>query len=112
MLVIVWEYVAGHHDCFRGLRIENKYACQVTEGELAATRAVVTEQTATEANLRSEAGQTKRSLELAETDVEGLRAKVARQVCTNVGCDTFMYSSNKLHAYGKCRSFFVLKKIA
>lgn len=41
---------------------------------------MVSEQSATESSLRSEAELTKRSLELAEGDVEGLRAKVARQV--------------------------------
>lgn len=52
----------------------------MTKDELGATRAVVAEQALTEAKLRSEAGQTKRSLALAEIDVEGLRAKIARQV--------------------------------
>lgn len=53
---------------------------KVTEEELGATRAVVKEQEATERALTAEAEQTKVSLVSAEQDVEGLYAKVARQV--------------------------------
>lgn len=50
--------------------------------ELAATRVVVKEQALTERALLSEAAMTEASLEAAERDVDGLRAKVARQVHT------------------------------
>lgn len=53
---------------------------KVAERELGATRAVVMEQAATERALTAEAEQTKVSLVSAEQDVEGLYAKVARQV--------------------------------
>lgn len=49
--------------------------------ELAATRAVVAEQASTEQALLAEAALATASLGAAETDVEGLRAKVERQVC-------------------------------
>lgn len=56
------------------------FRVQATKAELAATRAVVAEQTSTERALLVEAAQTAASLAAAEVDVEGLRAKVARQV--------------------------------
>lgn len=58
---------------------------QITREELAATQAVVAEQKSTEQLLRSEAEETKGSLLSAETDVEGLRGKVARQVGFAIG---------------------------
>lgn len=57
---------------------------QATKVELAATRAVVAEQASTERSLLAEAAQTTSSLGAAELDVEGLRAKVARQVCSQI----------------------------
>ncbi|CAM9901812.1 unnamed protein product [Scytosiphon promiscuus] len=52
---------------------------EATRVELAATRVVVEEQASTERALLSEAAMTEASLEAAERDVDGLRAKVARQ---------------------------------
>ena len=66
---------------------------QATEVELAATRTVVSEQAFTERALRTEADQTKASLDSAERDVGGLREKVSRQarlVTHDVKCLVFV----------------------
>lgn len=81
---------------------------QATKVELAATRAVVVEQADTERALLAEAQQTTASLAAAELDVEGLRAKVSRQVNVVYVCVVCVAKKKKAVLWLLTRASFTL----